>query len=114
MNAGLPGIGISGVFYIVSALLMPFTEAVRALRGKSRRRPWRAVFTHWVIAASMVAAMYGTGRILTLVLRATGHRVAASDLWSSVIVALMPFVIVLGAVQLVTVLRGRRSSPISS
>ena len=107
MNAGLPGIGISGVFYIVSALLMPFAEAARAVRRQPRRRPWRTVFAHWTVAAVMVAAMYGTARLLMFVLRVTGHDVADGRLWSGVVMSLIPFVLVLGAVQLVAVVRGR-------
>jgi hypothetical protein len=106
VNAGLPGIGISGVFYIVSALVMPFVEAVRAVRGR-RRRPWPTILSHWVVAAGMIAAMYGAGRLMVFVLRATGHRIADGNIWGTVLVSIAPFVIVLAAVELVTVLRRR-------
>jgi hypothetical protein len=43
MNAGLPGTGIGGVFYLVSALFMPFFELFKTLRGESNLERWRDV-----------------------------------------------------------------------
>jgi hypothetical protein len=100
MNAGLPGIGISGVFYILSALFMPMTEAYRAARGRPRRRPWGAVLRHWAIAVAMIAAMYGTGRLLTFILRAFGHVVVSGSVWATVLLSIVPFVLVFAVIEL--------------
>ena len=107
MNAGLPGIGISGVFYILSALAMPLAEVGRVVTGRPRRSPWASVLTHWAIAVGMVAAIYGSGRLLTVVLRATGHHVADGSFWAAIALSLAPFVAVFAVIELVVAARPR-------
>ena len=41
-NAGLPGTGLGGLFYLLLAFWMPFAELPRTLRGRSSRARWRA------------------------------------------------------------------------
>ena len=64
MTAGLPGTGIGGLFYLVSALLMPVRELWLVVRtgGAHRPRPlaWRQAF----MALAIVAVTWGTGEIL--------------------------------------------------
>src|SRR5512132_2789907 len=64
MNAGLPGAGIGGMFYMLSAIAMPFHAARRAVRRW--RDPhlvdeppvrWRPVFRQFMIAVGIVAAL---------------------------------------------------------
>ena len=110
MNAGLPGIGISGVFYILSALVMPVAESVRVIRGRPRRSSWSGVLTHWAIAVAMIAAIYGAGRLLTLVLRATGRDVADGSMWATILISLAPFVVVFALVELFVASRSRPAS----
>lgn len=58
MNPGIPGTGISGLFYILCALLMPVIELWRAARrGSLSGGQWRLAFTQAAIAAGIVAAM---------------------------------------------------------
>jgi hypothetical protein len=57
MSAGLPGVGLSGLFFIVSALLMLPLEIVRTLRGRSSRARWVAVVRQFAIAVAMLTAM---------------------------------------------------------
>jgi hypothetical protein len=57
MSAGLPGVGLSGLFFIVSALLMLPLEIVHTLRGRSSRARWATVMRHFLTALAMLAAL---------------------------------------------------------
>jgi hypothetical protein len=59
MSAGLPGVGLSGLFVLLSALLIPVFELIRTIRGRSTLARWRTVGRHWLIAAAMVGAYVG-------------------------------------------------------
>src|SRR2546429_7079795 len=58
MNPGLPGTGIGGLFYILSALWMPICEVRRRWQGDATR-PWPLVARQFAIAVGVVAAMTG-------------------------------------------------------
>ena len=62
MTVGLPGVGLGGIFYLVSALTMPVRELVRTLRRESSRARWRLVARQWTLAAGIVVAMWLTGK----------------------------------------------------
>lgn len=70
MNAGLPGTGIGGIFYLASALAMPLREAYRHVRGRARG-DWRVVAAQLAIAGGILGAMWLTGLLL-------GHALAAA------------------------------------
>jgi hypothetical protein len=57
MTAGLPGVGIGGLFYLISALLMPILEVVRTVRGRSSLARWRTVGRQFAMAVVMVGAL---------------------------------------------------------
>lgn len=58
MTAGLPGLGLGGVFFILSALLFaPAVEAVRTIRGQSSLAAWKKVGRQFAMALAMVAAI---------------------------------------------------------
>lgn len=59
MTAGLPGVGIGGLFYLVSALLMPFRSCAAALAGRETR--WLLALRQALIAAGTLAAVLATG-----------------------------------------------------
>lgn len=61
MNAGLPGIGIASLFFVISALLMPVVELARTVRGQSSRERWRGVAHDWLLAVAMVGAFLAMG-----------------------------------------------------
>ena len=61
MNAGLPGVGIAGLFFVVSALVMPFVELVRTVAGRSSAERWRGVAHDWLLAVAMLAAFVAMG-----------------------------------------------------
>jgi len=70
MTAGLPGTGIGGVFYLLSALVMPFAELVKTLRGQSSWSRWILVFRQLAMAGGIVAGMWLLGAVLGLLLQA--------------------------------------------
>ena len=70
MTVGLPGTGIGGLFYLVSAAAMPVREAYRCLRGRAARGGWRVVLGQTGIAAGILASMWATGWLLGLGFRA--------------------------------------------
>jgi hypothetical protein len=66
MNAGLPGTGIGGLFYIAGALLMPF----RMLRdaGRKERRARVRALPQIAIAVGILASLFATGWLLGFLL----------------------------------------------
>ena len=69
MNAGLPGTGIGGIFYLASALAMPLREAYRRVRGRAAGNR-RVVAVQLATAGGILGAMWVTGRLLGLALAA--------------------------------------------
>jgi protein-S-isoprenylcysteine O-methyltransferase Ste14 len=59
MSIGLPGIGLSGLFMLLTALLMPLAETVRTIRGQGSASRWRQVGRQWSMAACMVIIYAG-------------------------------------------------------
>ncbi|HMH82612.1 MAG TPA: tetratricopeptide repeat protein [Gemmatimonadales bacterium] len=76
MTAGLPGTGIGGMFYLISALATPLREGYLRMRGR-RSRGWRLVVAQTPIAGAILAGMWATGWLLGLAVRAS-HRVFPS------------------------------------
>jgi len=76
MTAGLPGTGIGGLFYLVSALAMPLREAYRRARGAAASGTWRLVAGQTAIAGGILGGVWATGWLLGVALR-TAHAVVA-------------------------------------
>jgi hypothetical protein len=57
MNAGIPGLGLGGLFFILTALLAPAIELGRTVRGRSRPAAWATVGRQFAIAVAMIAAI---------------------------------------------------------
>ena len=57
MSAGLPGVGLGGLFFVISALVAPLVELRRAARGESSAAAWRQVGRQFALAAAMVAVV---------------------------------------------------------
>ncbi|MDO9494157.1 MAG: hypothetical protein Q7J48_00505 [Nocardioides sp.] len=89
MNAGLPGTGIGGLFYVVLALLMPVRELYLTARGRSSRERWRLVLQQSLIACGIVASLAATWWGLTRVVdtRGAGGLGGTSILFAPAIVA---------------------------
>ncbi len=72
MSAGLPGLGLGGLFFIFSALLAPFRELWRTLRGRTRPGEWRVVGRQFAQAVTMVVAIDLTLRLTYVLLSLVG------------------------------------------
>jgi hypothetical protein len=59
-NAGLPGTGLGGLFYVLLAFWMPLAELPRTLRGDSSLVRWRQIGTQVALACGIVASVAGT------------------------------------------------------
>src|SRR3954466_14662291 len=57
MSAGLPGFGLGGIFFILSAPLAPLFELPRTLRGRSSRARWGRIAGHLALALAMIVAL---------------------------------------------------------
>ena len=107
MNPGLPGTGIGGLFYILTALWMPVCEIWRRSRGDATGR-WPLVAKQFAIALGVLAAMSGVFWALdsAFMLHETVQHAAgkAPAAWSMRISALLTtagvLVTLLGAVHL--------------
>src|SRR5918999_1879797 len=116
MSAGLPGLGLGGLFFILLALLAPFVEVIRTTRGRSSVAAWRAVGRQFALALTMIAAVELTVRLLYALAGATGLAGPLSDR-SPMVLTLRPIGVTLGllafvlaaakAMQLVTTIRTR-------
>lgn len=108
MSPGLPGTGIGGLFYILSALCMPVCEVWRRWRGDATR-PWPLVGRQFAIAVGVVAVMTGVFWALdtALMLSQIAEHMAGTEhlMWSLRVSALLltsgVLAMVLSAVQLV-------------
>jgi len=72
MSAGLPGLGLGGLFFIFSALWAPFPELWRTLCGRSHPGAWRPIGRQLVQAVAMIVAIDLTLRLTYLLLSAVG------------------------------------------
>jgi len=75
MTVGLPGSGIGGVFYLISALLMPVHAGARSatrvlgLRAAGANEPrWDLVWRQFAIAVGILASLWTAGWLLALLL----------------------------------------------
>jgi hypothetical protein len=67
VTVGIPGSGIGGLFYLLSALLIPVRELARRVRGHPGTVPTRFVLRHAGLVAGIVAGLWLTGRLLALI-----------------------------------------------
>jgi len=74
MTVGLPGTGIGGMFYLLSALAMPLSEAYRRIRGRASGG-WQIVAGQLAIVGGILVGMFLAGRFLGVALHATQHQV---------------------------------------
>lgn len=56
-NAGLPGTGLGGFFYIFMAFTMPFYELYLTIQGKSSPSRWKLVAKQLFIAIGILAGV---------------------------------------------------------
>jgi hypothetical protein len=68
MFAGLPGIGVGTLFYVLAALWMPIKELRRVLRGDFSAARWQLVLVQLSFAISIIASVALADRVLGIVL----------------------------------------------
>jgi hypothetical protein len=85
VSAGLPGLGLGGLFFIFSALLAPFRQLLRTFRGRSRAGDWAMIGRQFAQATVMVAAIDLALRIAYLGIAAAGLGNAPSAVSATVI-----------------------------
>lgn len=68
MSVGLPGTGIGGMFYLMSALCMPFREGYRVLAGRSNPQSRRVVARQVVLALGVLGGIWVAGWLIGLLL----------------------------------------------
>src|SRR5918997_136433 len=68
MFAGLPGIGVGTLFYVLTALWMPFRELMAMRRGESTLARWRLVVMQFCFALTIIASIAIADRVITLLL----------------------------------------------
>jgi hypothetical protein len=70
MFAGLPGIGVGTLFYVLAALWMPLRECPRLLTGRSSVARWRLIGVQFCFAVSIIASVALADRVLWWILDA--------------------------------------------
>lgn len=70
MTAGLPGVGIGGIFYLASALLMPMRSLVAVLSGRRDEARWPVAIRQASLAAGILGALWLTGWALGWIITA--------------------------------------------
>ena len=112
MFAGLPGIGVGTLFYILTALWMPVRELGFLVTGRSSFARWRLVGTQVVYACSVILSILIADRVLMWVMGGMTpgsfspalllHRELGAHAPHSIMAApIMASVLLLGAVLLV-------------
>lgn len=64
MFAGLPGIGVGTLFYVLMALWMPIRELGHVLRGTSSLAAWRLILVQLCYAAGIVVTVMFAENVL--------------------------------------------------
>jgi hypothetical protein len=72
VSAGLPGLGLGGLFFIFSALLAPFRQLLQTVRGRSRAGDWAMIGRQFAQATVMVVAIDLSLRLAYLGIAAAG------------------------------------------
>ena len=68
MFAGLPGIGVGTLFYVLAALWMPVREIPRLLTGTSSVARWRVIGAQFCFALGIIASIALADRALSWML----------------------------------------------
>jgi hypothetical protein len=64
MFAGLPGIGVGTLFYVLMAFWMPIREIERVVRGQSSLARWKSIARQMFYASAIVATVMFAERVL--------------------------------------------------
>jgi hypothetical protein len=72
MFAGLPGIGLGTLFYVLMALGMPFVELVRLAQGTSSLARWKRITRQVLHAFGIILSIMVAERVLLYLLGQAG------------------------------------------
>jgi hypothetical protein len=120
VTPGMPGAGIGGIFYLLSAFFMPFAELYRTIRGRSSRARWLGVLRQLTLAVSIVGSVWAMGWLLAWLLSAGAGEVASETSASGevarvtnflgvgpLVAALLALALVIGLVEAAVLVRRR-------
>jgi dTDP-glucose pyrophosphorylase len=124
MIAGIPGTGIGGFFYMITALWMPVREVGLRVRKRDHPGRWRLVGVQLGIAAGIIAGAWLTGWFLVLMFPALVARAQHGSsharyvrnvlTMAPILLQAATFSLVVLAVKIITLLDGRRRGESSS
>jgi hypothetical protein len=103
VSAGLPGIGLAGLFFIASALFAPLWELVLTARGRSSPERWARVWRQFAMALAMLASIQVSLAILSVAIGVSPLKLSAVPAISLALLAL-----VVGAAKAAALVGGRR------
>ena len=89
MTAGVPGSGIGGLFYLLSALLMPVNETVSVCRKTSSRKSRKVVCRQVLNAAGVMCGVWLTGWFVSRAILVVSSKFATGS-GSSAVVCVKP------------------------
>jgi hypothetical protein len=118
MFAGLPGIGVGTLFYVLMALWMPVRELPRVFRGTSSVKTWKIILRQLFYAVSIIVTVMFAERVLMALLGVSqvkpfspatwlygelGTRASGSILAAPIMASVVLLALVLIAVELLRV-----------
>ena len=128
MFAGLPGIGLGTLFYVLMALGMPFVELVRVAQGTSSIARWKRIARQLLHALGIVLSIMVAERVLLILLGQAGpeslnparflHQNLANHAPQSILAAPMTasllllagVLVIVEVLRLIGIVRSRRAS----
>lgn len=81
MFAGLPGIGVGTLFYVLIALWMPIREIAFVVRGQSSWARWRLIGVQLIFAAGIILSVAAADRLLVALLGGGQPRAVGPARW---------------------------------
>jgi len=131
MFAGLPGIGVGTLFYVLMALWMPVRELPRVFQGTSTIETWKLILRQIFYAVGIIVTVMFAERLMLWVLGQSnvhpfspsswlytelGHRANGSILAAPIMASVILLVGVIGTVEVLRIVmkrpeRVRREQP---
>ncbi len=117
MTAGVPGSGIGGSFYLLSALMMPVHESVALVRGTSSRHSRQAVVRQVVNAGGVLGGVWLTGWFIARSIATVSASLSISPAhqrminllsWANVVYGMVTLLAVFLFVQVLSVVMRRK------
>jgi hypothetical protein len=81
MFAGLPGIGVGTLFYVLMAFWMPVRELPRVLQGTSSINTWKMILRQMFYAVSIIVTVMFAERVLLALLGVSNVKPFSPATW---------------------------------